>query len=318
MEDNKKMKNKHKQSLKILAVAASVCIILAASSTVYATNMFGLKDMLIGNTNSPSTNSTVKQNNNSDPIPADENDNAETVEDNVYPVDTITAVPTPPVEFISLQGFADSNESKAVAEWTNFCDGYDQDVSLLAEVGNGPTGLDAKYNLYLVYTQEMADKLDEIIDKFNLSLHSTINFLSTDELIQQAGTGNFLGTANTAYSTYMYEDGTFHFDGAAHLANGVAIDYQFMNCKKGSFTDVILNVGSINDYEEWTYTTTSGTTVLLAISPSKSLIITDLGNSFITVNVLAGTEHGFLDDSGKITSTDLEAFANTFDFSLIK
>ncbi len=320
MEDYKKMKIKQKRINKIVAAAAFVCIILVTSSSVYASNMFGLKDMLIGIITPTSANSNVSQSNSSDENNIAQNNTSESINDNTVSENRVTDKPVAsPYEYISLQGFADSNESKAVAEWTNFCESYDRDGVLLAQVGNGPTGLDSKYDLYLVYTQEMADKLDEIVKKYNLSLHSSIiDITNTDELIQKAGSGNFLGMANTAYSTYMYEDGTFHFDGCANLDNGLKIEYQFMNCKKGAFTDTILNIGSIKDYDEWTYTTTSGITVNLAISPNKSLIIADLGDSFITINVLAGTEHGFLDDNGKITSSDLESFANTFDFSLIK
>jgi len=320
MEDYKKMKIKQKRINKTIAAAASVCIILVTSSSVYASNMFGLKDMLIGNRNTPSADSNVGRNNSSDVNNIVQNNTSESIDDNTVSENRGTEGPlASSYEYISLQGFTDSNESKAVAEWTDFCNSYDQDGALLAQVGNGPTGLDSKYDLYFAYTQEMADKLEEIVKKYNLSLHSSlIDITSTEELIEKAGSGNFLGTANTVYGSYMYEDGTFHYDGYADLDNGLKIDYQFTNCRKGAFTDTILNIGSIEDYEEWTYTTTGGITVNLAISPKKSLIIADLGDSFITINVLAGTERGFLDDDGKITASDLESFANTFDFSLIK
>jgi hypothetical protein len=61
--------------------------------------------------------------------------------------------------------------------------------------------------------------------------------------------------------------------------------------------------------------TKSGVTV----SPpqNESLVIADLDNSFITVNVLAGTgDSGF--DSSSITQADLQTFADLFDFSQIK
>jgi hypothetical protein len=323
IEDFKNRKRKRSRIHKILAAAAAVCLILITSSSVYASKMFGLRDMLIGNTN----NSSANNNSNGD---QGSGVNADTSEHTSETADTVTADLTtpnnvsgqqeaPPAEMISLQGFADSNESKAVAEWTNFRDNYDQDGTLLDKVGNGPTGLDSRFDLYSVYTQEMADKLDEIVKKYNLTLHSSLTIIeNTEELIQKAGTGDFLGSANTANSTYMYEDGTFHIDGSANLENGTAIDYQFMNCKKGTFTDTILNIGSIKNYKEWSYKTTSGITVILALSPKKSLIIADLGEAFITVNVLAGTDYGFLDEEGKIIASDLEALADSFDFTLIK
>lgn len=142
-------------------------------------------------------------------------------------------------------------------------------------------------------------------------------FCSQEELTRKAGNGNFLGTANYTAGAYMYEDGTFHYDGTASF-DGLIIDYQFMNCKKGAFTDVILNIGNLGDYREWSYQTDSGITVRLAMSPYKSLVIADMEESFVTINVLAGTDYGFLDEAGKITAFDLELFANSFDYTLLK
>lgn len=351
IEEFKNRKRKRNRIHKLLVTVAGVCLILITSTSVYASKMFGLRDMLIGNPDSSFSNHNSNRNQGSDANvnssedtketanrPSANTKPADTIPTDSASADTVSDVPseamstdgetsdsesglpkTPPVEMISLQGFADSAESKAVAEWTNFRDNYDQDGALLEKVGNGPTGLDKRFDLYSVYTQEMADKLDEIVIKYNLNLHNSLTIIeNTEELIQKAGTGNFLGTANTAYSTYMYEDGTFHIDGTANLEGGTVIDYQFMNCKKGAFTDTILNIGSIKDYKEWSYKTISGTTVSLALSPKKSLIIADLGESFITVNVLAGTDYGFLDEAGKITASDLEYLANSFDFTLIK
>lgn len=318
IEDYIKVKNKQKHVFRI-ATAACACILLAASSTVYAMNIFGLKDMII---NKPAIPSPAVIESTGDPTANDGDVQGYTATD----TDTLTPAGSdlvdpfisPDVDLISLQGFTDCKESMAVREWTEFSDSYDEDGTLLAQVGNGPTGLDERYSLYLVYTQEMADKLDEIVGKYNLKLHSSIIIISSqEELIEKAGNGNFLGTANRTAGAYMYEDGTFHYDGSAAF-DGLLIDYQFMNCKKGSFTDVILNIGNIEDYKEWSYQTDCGITVRLAMSPYKSLVIADMDSSFVTINVLAGTEHGFLDDAGKITASDLELFANSFDYTLLK
>lgn len=300
MEDYNKMKNKQKHRIKIIATTSSVCIILAASTTAYAMNMFGMKDI----------GSQIHKNN---PLmTTKENTSAK----------NLTAEPSVPLEdVISLQGFADSNECKAVNEWNRFTSNYDQDGALLKKAGTGSTGMgvDSKYDLYFVYTQEMADKLDEIVKKYNLTLHTTLNIdITTEELIHKVASGNFLGTANTNKGAYMYEDGTFHIDGCANLASGLKIDYLLSNYKKGTFNDVVLNIGNKNDYDEWSYKTACGINVHLAISPENSLIIADLGDSYMTIKVLAGTASGFLEEKGKITSFNLEELANSFDFSLIK
>jgi hypothetical protein len=300
-----------------LATAACVCLLVAASSTVYAMNIFGLKDMIISKRPIPSPTVTAAPEN-TDIAPGDTQGNMPE-EAGVTPTDSGMTDPYLSVaDLISLQGFTDSEESMAAREWNEFRDNYDTDGTLLAQVGNGPTGLDERYSLYSVYTQEMADKLDEIVNKYNLKLHSSIEIIEGQEkLIEMAGKGNFLGTANFTGGGYMYEDGTFHYDGTAAF-EGLIIYYQFMNCKKGSFTDVFLNIGNLEDYKEWSYTTACGVTVRLAISPYKSLVIADMDTSFVTVNVLAGTEFGFLDEAGKITASDLERFADSIDYTLLK
>jgi len=285
MEDYKKMKRSNYVFKKFVIAAAVLCLFLASTITAYAMNLFGLKDMILGN-NSEVIITT----------PAEDGTTAET---------------TIPSATISVQGYADSNEYKAMSEWSTFLDGYDQDGALLNEVGNGPTGLDEKYNLYMVYTQEMADKLEEITAKYELELHTSMQvYSSREELFQMAGTGDFLETIHEV-GGYIYEDGTFHYDGEANLSDGKTINYQFGNYKKGSFTDVTLNIGDTEDYDEWTYETAGGITVTIASSPYKSLLTADLENSFVNINILPELS------SGEITADDLEAFADSIDFSML-
>ena len=149
-----------------------------------------------------------------------------------------------------------------------------------------------------------------ILTRYGLTLHSELTVLPTDdELTAAVGKGNFLGD-NTDVSGYMYEDGTFQFDGQTSLGAEVIL-YQFMCYQKGSFTDAMLNIGNADDYTEWPYQTACGLTVSLSVSPYKSLIILETDTAFITVNVLTGSDDGFM-------KTDLEALADSFDFTLLK
>ena len=140
------------------------------------------------------------------------------------------------------------------------------------------------------------------------------------ELISTAETGDFLSGSAAGMGSvggYVYNDGSFHYDGEAALQNGKIIDYQFGNYVKGTFSDVYLNVGDADSYREWQYTTSSGVEVSLALGESKSLVIANLENSFVAINVLtgsAGSDFG----SPAVTEADLEAFADLFDFSVIK
>lgn len=214
-------------------------------------------------------------------------------------------------DLIVLQGYPDSNEYKASVEWNLFRAGYDTDGKLLSEVGNGSNEYTEKYLLYLVYTKEMAEKLEEIVAKYQLKLHESITVVSSgEELIKEANVGQFIKDANTVLSGYVYNDGTFHFDGEALLKNGRKIDYQFGNYVKGTFSDTYLNIGDASSYAEWEYKTGSGQKVSLALGDTKALVIADLKNSYVVINVLSG--------NSMITVDDLQEFADCFDFSQIK
>ena len=290
-EDSYQMKRStHGIRKSAVVLAAVVCLLVACSVTAFAANLFGLKDLILHENNGVAPAVTTGSRD------ADPDGSAQ------------------PTTLISLQGFSGSNEYKASMEWAAFLATYDQDGALLEKVGNGPTGLPEKYSQYYVYTQEMADKLDEITAKYNLKLHSTLDvFDSKEEFYAKAGLGDFLGLNNTSCSPYMYEDGTFHIDGSSAFPDGQFFEYQMMDCKKGSFTDTLLNIGNADDYTEWSYQTASGVTVCLASSPDKCLIFADLENSFVTVNVLAGTAV----ESGSITAENLQELADSFNFSML-
>lgn len=288
-EDMESMRHKKRYLKKVMTAAAVICLLAALSTAALARDFLGLRSWLMPARQEVQT-------------PVD----PETGEREIREVD-----------MISLAGYDDTPESRAVAEWQEFLSGYDSDGAILDAIGNSPTGLEERYGLYLVYTQEMADKLDEIVEKYSLKLHTRIiDVYEHPEAFDSCG--DFLGD-NRAYSAYMYEDGTFKFDGDIDLPDYGILSYQFMRCVRGSFTDVLLNITDVEQYREWTYSTKSGLPVTLALGPGKALILADLGDSFVSVNVLAGTESedDGLFSSGPFLKQDLESLADSFDFSAL-
>ena len=61
---------------------------------------------------------------------------------------------------LSLSGYINTPESQGLAEWNAFLSSYDPDGAILNVVGNYIDPELAQYSCYLVYTREMADKLD--------------------------------------------------------------------------------------------------------------------------------------------------------------
>lgn len=272
---------------KIVVLAAAICLLVGISTIAVANGWFGLRELEF-----------------QEPVKVIQPDGAVTEE-------------MASTGLISLQGYHDTPEHRAMEEWQAFLANYD-DGGLLERLGNDPSGFEKEYGLYLVYSQEMADAFDQILEKYGLKQHTDmIDDLYTNEALCAQVGGDFLGK-NQAYSTYMYEDGTFHFDGEIELEEYGTLDYQFMRCVRGSFTDVMLSVGDVRDYREWVYETASGVPVTLALGPSKALVVADLPDAFVTINVLAGEEtppQTF--SSGALLEENLELFADSFDFSIL-
>ena len=219
-------------------------------------------------------------------------------------------------DFVSLSGWQDTPESRALAEWRSFLEDYDRDGAIIGEIGNSPTGFEEDYGLYLVYTREMADKLEEIAAKYGLCLHTRMEDVMPETW--RTAAGDFCGENVMAYSGYIYENGTFRFDGEADLDGYGYIEYQFSRSVRGAFDDVALNIGDAADFREWTYETADGTPVTLGLgAKNRSLILADLGDSFILVNVLTGEAGDDTFSSGPIGRAELEALADSFRFSAL-
>ena len=190
----------------------------------------------------------------------------------------------PEREFISLQGYADSPEFQATGEWLEFEDGYDRDFSIVTAFDEEVkrTGVDPfeeKYGAYLIYSQEMADKVDEITAKYNLQLHKNLSDCDTDIVREKFGN---VFSEEVFGAGYMYDDGTFQLDGTYKN-----IEFQIRRCMRGYFDTVYLNVGNIDNYEQWTYVTKDGYTVYLGIrSDGHAVISIDLEDSFVSMSIM--------------------------------
>ena len=288
-EDFQTMRRTKRSAKRFLMLAAVVCVLAALSAAAVATGFFGLREALL-----PEKGSVYATDGNGIVIPGEYEQK----------------------DFVSLSGYQDTPESKALAEWQAFLEDYDKDGSIISAIGNDPTGFEDRYGLYLVYTQEMADRLEEIVEKYHLRLHSRIEDVFPETW--PVAVGDFFEEHVTPYSGYIYEDGTFRFDGDAVFEDYGRIDYQFSRSVRGTFNDVALNIGNVEDFQEWDYQTAKGTSVTLGLGRrNRSILIADLGDSFVLVNVLTGEEGDDTFSSGPIGRAELEALADSFDFSAL-
>lgn len=222
----------------------------------------------------------------------------------------------PTHEYISLQGYSDSPEYKATDEWLRFENSYDTDMSIMdaydkecKKTKKDPFG--EKYGNYGIYSQEMADKLEEITAKYSLKLHT--GFADCNEkILKDKGIDVFSGSASGA--GYMYADGTFHMDSTF---NGM--HFQLIRNMRGYFDNTYLNIGDRTGYEQWTYKTKSGVTVNIAYSIKdgefqKAFISADLEKSFVSVNVLPWNDDLELNN---LTKADIEKLADQINFAAL-
>lgn len=264
---------KQKPARRLWLLAAVVALAAALSIGAVAAHLLGLQDLLLPqNQPAPSAQPSVQE------------------------------------QQLSLSGYINTPESQGLAEWNDFLTSYDPDGAILNVVGNYTDPALAKYRCYLVYTQEMADKLEEIAGKYDLTLH-TWNHVVEDQEKWRSLLGDFLGK-NTAYSGRIYEDGTFHYDGYLIANSGTQLDYQFRRSVKGALNDVYLPVDDLSAYEEWYYKTDEGWEITLDLGPDRGFLLADLGDSFLFVHVLEGANLG-------VTKQDMKDLADSFDFSLL-
>ncbi len=218
-------------------------------------------------------------------------------------------------EFVSMQGLQGSPEYQATKEWQDFLSTYDSDGTILAELGNAPTGYEDLNLFYQVYTQEMYDKLVEIADKYDLKLHSELNVVSIEELNYRVG-GAFIGDGLYYSNGYIYENGTLQLGGDA-VINGESVIMQLRRAVKGTLDEPVLNIGNAEEYQELQYETSCGEHVLLALGDNKALVYSDFEECFVLVNILAGREQWLLADT-TINMDDLKRVADAIDFTILK
>lgn len=217
-----------------------------------------------------------------------------------------------PKDTVTLSGYPGSPEAMALAEWQDFLAGYDTDGKILDEIGNDLFIVEGREDwfLYYVYSYEMGEKLDEIADKYGLKLHREINVVSPKEMDYRVG-GSFLDESCEKWVGYIYEDGSFESGGDVNLDGCGMTSFSIRRVVKGTFDEVVSNIGDVEDYTDWQYVTASGEPVMLSLGHIRALIFADFEECVISVWALAGRNEG-------MTEEDLQALADKIDFRRLK
>lgn len=225
---------------------------------------------------------------------------------------------------LSLQGFNGSPEQLAMKEWLDFQNQYDQDYALRNANNFNESGVPEQYNLtYGCYTFEMMDKLNEILDKYQLEpLGAIIHFDRWESpLLNQALQMEGLcrpGFQVDSMAGYFFPEGSFHaeFHQALEAEQNSRI-ISFTYAKTHYLYPNYFAVKDLELWEQWHYTTADGTDVLLATYENALLIICDCGDGFIHISTENAAPYLPYDASAEpMTRQKAEQIADSFNYSI--
>lgn len=234
-------------------------------------------------------------------------------------------------QVLTLAGLNGTPASQAAREWYTFCESYDPDRKIQRSVWGNYPEFPEEYSGYGLYTQEMKDMLDHILEKYNLKLRGAqIQFPTSKQLFRVLGLESILLPSSTTqmkinHSKY-YENGNLdlYFEITLPGENGISANgYLFYRPKDCLIPDTAVLTEA--QWEEWNYTTASGAEVLIIRSEeaSSAWIFSDMENHTASVRldavqtVYEETEDGTpVAQFSVLTKTQLEQIADSIDFTL--
>ena len=216
-------------------------------------------------------------------------------------------------EVISLQGLAGSPSFLAAQEWLEFEQSYDPDHVHLNEADANPIEVPSDYDAYFVYTQEMVDKVNEIVAKYGLQLAGEtvgVQDYETDIFFDSLGINQLhRAGADIQYrSGYFYACGNFNMEFTLTMPNGAkSISGSYRHNGKAYFDTVFSHISSAEECEEWVYATPDGQEVLIVTDDSWIRVFCDREDAFLSLH---------LNKKSALTQEEIEAIVDCFDFSV--
>lgn len=230
-------------------------------------------------------------------------------------------------DILTLTSFGDSPVQMALKEWYAFCESYDPNGELLSNESDIPEIPNNYEYIYNCYTQEMADKLDEIAEKYALNLledNLIIQQWQSQAALEHMGIDSLLkDTAEVKHMSGMYySPGNFFFDLQFQLTDENAawqtpVSGREYFSRKDYMVPLSYLPTDLDDYEQWTYTTSGGTQLLLALgNRGGALIITEREDAVIGISLTISANHLMSENGAAPTKEVVEQLAETFDYQI--
>lgn len=237
-------------------------------------------------------------------------------------------------QVLTLAGMSGTPASMAAQEWYAFLESYDPNREIQKSVWGNYPEFPKEYYGYGLYTQEMKDKLDEILDKYNLKLRGDrVDFQTSKLLFRALGMESVLnpdsGAQMRVNHTAYYENGNLdvYFEITVPEADSTNSQttngYLYYRPKDCFIPDTAILTDAV--WEEWNYTTASGDQVLIIRSEEagSAWIFADMANC--TASLRLDTIKRMAVEKGSaaqeahfelMTKEQLEQVADAIDFSL--
>jgi len=216
---------------------------------------------------------------------------------------------------LAANGLADSPETKAYLEWTEWNDAWwAENPDPWSELGVDDTWHETPQNYVWYYNacfEEQGEKLDEIAQKYGLDLHQIRAMcFGEEELCSVLGLDKIWCEEVAVWDIYVYEDGAFKMDGYMDESN----QKHFVMSLTADGTIPMYSGHILSDYEEWNYVTADGVSVVLALADFdySSRALTLVSNARLMVRLDEATIS--LDIAGVESRTELENYAEWINY----
>lgn len=241
---------------------------------------------------------------------------------NVIPVEA-----QEPITQLSLQG----SNREALAQWLAFTNTYDQDLSIVhaadeAARAGSPWDIPENYHLpYGCYSQEMVDKLNEIVEKYDLQLLSrdvSLNYYENSVLFQCLGLDGLVYENPNIQVEYW--DGYFHLEGTFDLNMYITMDMGdwkwedalagYRYSRKDYFDPLTAPIRESHIDTQWDYTRRDGQKLLMVLGKETAKIFANLPDAFISITL---DPYIWVDgEKVPMTQNAMEQLAELFDLSI--
>ena len=200
-------------------------------------------------------------------------------------------------DVISLRGYKDSPNYAATREWYEFGQSYDPDLSILFASFDSLADIpDSFASAYGCYSQEMVDKVYEIAEKYGLKLLGTATTFQKWQnrvMFSAMGIDGVCRPDAAAYvrdgSGYFCAEGNFKYEFDFTL-RGEDAGWDYMICavmlySRKDYFDPCYTIVDTEWYDQWTYTTSGGAEILIAMGREGALLFAEQEDAYITVTL---------------------------------